>query len=83
MFKKALLKASKQLYEERAKEGLIAAIHPVPDNLIQKVLSSEALSIKKSDVIVDLGCGDGRWLIAAASLFEFTCTSKCQLTLTI
>ena len=67
MFKKAILKAAQSLMEERKKQNLVAAISPVPDELIQQVLSSPILDLTSRDVVVDIGSGDGRWLIAAAS----------------
>lgn len=40
---------------------------PTPQNVVDKMI--EASKIKKGDVLYDLGCGDGRIVIAAAKRF--------------
>lgn len=40
---------------------------PTPPNVVEKML--EVAKIKKGDVLYDLGCGDGRILVAAAKRF--------------
>jgi uncharacterized protein (TIGR03000 family) len=40
---------------------------PTPDNVVEKML--ELAKVTKQDVVFDLGCGDGRIVVAAASKF--------------
>jgi SAM-dependent methyltransferase len=40
---------------------------PTPDNVVVKML--EVAKVKKTDVVYDLGCGDGRLVIAAAKKY--------------
>jgi len=40
---------------------------PTPENVVDKLL--EAATIKKDDVLYDLGCGDGRIVVTAAKRF--------------
>jgi SAM-dependent methyltransferase len=40
---------------------------PTPDEIVQSML--KLANVQKSDVVYDLGCGDGRIVIAAAKLY--------------
>lgn len=71
----ALVQHARDTFEKRHEDtetaALVAPISPSPPALIQSVL--ESLSLSSGDVVVDLGCGDGRWLIAAALMAHCTC----------
>ncbi|CAM9902394.1 unnamed protein product [Ectocarpus sp. 6 AP-2014] len=61
----ALVKYAKETFVENTREtSLVAPISPSPESLIETVLDS--LRLEPQDIVVDLGCGDGRWLLAAA-----------------
>ena len=65
-------RAAKKKWKETA-EGtdLISPISPSPDSIVDLCLSK--VSINSSDIFYDLGCGDGRWLCRAATLFKCKC----------
>ncbi|CAM9805567.1 unnamed protein product [Ascophyllum nodosum] len=50
--------------EENEETKLVAPISPSPTEAVTTVL--DGLMLEAHDVVLDLGCGDGRWLIAAA-----------------
>jgi tRNA G46 methylase TrmB len=81
-WKKSLLEeASRRFAQNRelsASASLMAPISPSPKELIDETLkklilekrpNGESLIVEGSHFI-DLGCGDGRWLIAAAIFFS-------------
>jgi SAM-dependent methyltransferase len=45
----------------------LAPFVPTPQNVVERML--EAASVDKSDVVYDLGCGDGRMVITAAKIY--------------
>ncbi|CAM9736279.1 unnamed protein product, partial [Phaeothamnion confervicola] len=62
----ALIKRAADVFsKDTAETTLIAPISPTPPALIDRVL--DALQLTAEDVVVDLGCGDGRWLFQAAA----------------
>lgn len=75
---KALLQYSKQKFSEmqssyqkqetpETTESVLAApISPTPNNIIESFLPY--LNLGSDSLLVDLGCGDGRWLISAAKM---------------
>ncbi|CAM9683332.1 unnamed protein product, partial [Hapterophycus canaliculatus] len=61
----ALVKQAKATFVENTSgTSLVAPISPSPEELIQSVY--ENVGLEPRDVVLDLGCGDGRWLLAAA-----------------
>ena len=76
--KNALLRYSKQKFSEMqlkqqstSASTLIAPISPTPHDII--VLFIPSLNLCADSFLIDLGCGDGRWLITAATLTECKC----------
>jgi tRNA G46 methylase TrmB len=83
--KKAILRYSKQKFSEmqsshqqhetqqssRSSSLLAAPISPTPKDIIPLFLPQ--LNIGPNSLLVDLGCGDGRWLITAAKLCKCQC----------
>ena len=65
--KHAILQYSKQRFSEmkisNEQQNYVAPISPTPNTLIETVLPR--LNLDASSLLVDLGCGDGRWLLAA------------------
>ena len=66
IFRSALLNAARKRYANLQSNGLVAAISPCPMHLIDMCLS--AVALQSGDVLVDLGCGDGRWLYSACHI---------------
>lgn len=62
-----LLDATRRQWQETAQEQqLVAPFSPTPLGLVHSTL--EQLRLTTDDVVVDLGCGDGRWLVEAAAV---------------
>ena len=53
--------------------NLIAPISPAPHSSVDRVLGMIRPVPTAKDVLFDLGCGDGRWLLRAAARFGCTC----------
>ena len=51
----ALIEAARKKFEEREREGYVAAISPTPDEVIEQVLNKLHLKLSKFDIVVDLG----------------------------
>jgi SAM-dependent methyltransferase len=73
--RRALLKLSKDRFLEMQSSHqkefdahLAAPISPTPHVIIHRLLPH--LRLDSSSFLVDLGCGDGRWLIAASKLTQ-------------
>lgn len=74
--RKALLKLAKDKFLEmqsthqtqESNSCLAAPISPTPDLIIKTFLPH--LKLDSSKLMVDLGCGDGRWLLAASKLTQ-------------
>ncbi|CAM9606650.1 unnamed protein product, partial [Discosporangium mesarthrocarpum] len=61
-----LLRQARETFtNETQGTSLVAPISPTPLALVEMVL--ETLSLTSDDTLVDLGCGDGRWLETAAA----------------
>jgi SAM-dependent methyltransferase len=80
--KKALLQYSKQKFSEmqithqqshsqQSSSLLAAPISPTPNDIITVFL--QYLGLGPDSLLVDLGCGDGRWLMTASKLTRCTC----------
>lgn len=83
--KKAILRYSKQKFSEmqsshqqdetrqlsQSSSLLAAPISPTPNDIIPLFLPH--LNVGPNSLVVDLGCGDGRWLITAAKLCNCLC----------
>ena len=67
--KAALIALAKQRFAEQqsaSSHQLVAPISPSPPELIEKTLHElEFRGLLRDNRLVDLGCGDGRWLVAA------------------
>lgn len=50
---------------------LVAPVSPTPDELIDMVMPR--LNLTADSLVVDLGCGDGRWIIAASKNYNCKC----------
>ena len=70
--RRALLKLAKDRFHEmqstHQEELLAAPISPTPNAVIETFLPY--LRLNSSKLLVDLGCGDGRWLVAASKLTQ-------------
>ncbi len=73
--RRALLKLAKDRFHEMqsthqkdSESQLAAPISPTPHAIIENFLSH--LRLNSSKLLVDLGCGDGRWLVAATKLSQ-------------
>lgn len=55
---------------------LAASISPSPASVISTVLTH--LRLSKTSLLVDLGCGDGRWMISAALQYKCRCVG-CEI----
>jgi SAM-dependent methyltransferase len=73
--KRALLKLAKDRFHEMQsthqqdfETQLAAPISPTPHAIIESFLPR--LRLNSSKLLVDLGCGDGRWLVAATQLSQ-------------
>ena len=68
--RKALLQHGNKLHSQLAEKNLIAPISPSPPELIQESLDILSEYSAKSSITlnlaIDLGCGDGRWLLAVS-----------------
>ena len=53
--------------DKRKAEGLVAAISPTPEAFVDLILGD--LEIPPGTIMVDMGMGDGRWLLSAVSRF--------------
>mmetsp|Transcript_26575 Transcript_26575/g.44496 ORF Transcript_26575/g.44496 Transcript_26575/m.44496 type:complete len:241 (+) Transcript_26575:51-773(+) len=60
--------AKRRWREDVTGRGLFAPYSPTPKELIQKTL--QVLELDNRSVLLDIGCGDGRWLIEACSQFR-------------
>ena len=72
--RKALLRYSKQKFVEMQslnEQQLAAPISPTPNEIINIFLPH--LNLGPNALLVDLGCGDGRWLISASKLTGCRC----------
>ena len=55
----------------RQQENILAPISPSHIDLIETVLPK--LGLTSDSLLVDLGCGDGRWMVAAAEKYRCKC----------
>jgi len=55
--------------EKRKAKGLVAAISPTPEAFVDQILDELDINIPTGGIIVDMGMGDGRWLLSAVSRF--------------
>ena len=82
--KRALLRHAKQSFgamksshvqdymdQQQISSHLAAPISPTPNIIIETFLPR--LNIDRNSLLVDLGCGDGRWLLAANSFTNCRC----------
>lgn len=82
--KRALLRHAKQRFDamkssheqdsmdqQQISSHLAAPISPTPNIIIETFLPR--LNIDRNSLLVDLGCGDGRWLLAANSFTNCRC----------
>uniref|UniRef100_A0A7S1XND7 Methyltransferase domain-containing protein n=1 Tax=Phaeomonas parva TaxID=124430 RepID=A0A7S1XND7_9STRA len=67
----AIIQASKEAFAARENTIIVAPISPTPLPIVQAVL--DKVSVNADDVVLDLGCGDGRWLVAAAEAYGCRC----------
>lgn len=67
----AILNQAHSLNRKRVESGFVGTISPAPDDLVNAVM--DALALGPTDVFIDLGCGDGRWCIAAARSAPVLC----------
>jgi SAM-dependent methyltransferase len=63
----ALPRAFAQAVDPKNKLGLEVDFVPTPNEIVDAMLT--LANVKKTDVVYDLGCGDGRIVIAAAKKF--------------
>jgi tRNA1(Val) A37 N6-methylase TrmN6 len=72
LFARAILQAArvKMAAKNSFQKECVAAISPTPDALIDAVLSEELIFCRSIYSIIDMGCGDGRWLVRCAAKFS-------------
>jgi len=68
----AILQAAKRQFAAREDLSLVAPISPTPAEVIWSVFTKMD-TVPSDAVFIDLGCGDGRWLVAAAKRFGCKC----------
>jgi SAM-dependent methyltransferase len=70
--KSKILKVAQLLFEEKKKDGAMAVLSPTPTDLIQEVLADVYLENPNLMVgcLLDVGCGDGRWLVEFVRSYE-------------
>ncbi len=61
----------RESFAEPIASTLAAPISPTPDLIIATILPH--LKLGSSSLLIDLGCGDGRWLIAATKMTNCKC----------
>eukprot|EP00947_MAST-08B_sp_MAST-8B-sp1_P003836 g3836.t1 len=59
-----VVREAKRRWEERPNQASVAPISPFPDEGVAEALP--LLELGPDDVLCDIGCGDGRWVIEAA-----------------
>ena len=67
-----MFKESQEKTRQSTGVALLAPISPAPDEMIDRGLA-EMLQPSANDILYDLGCGDGRWLVAAAARYGCQC----------
>ena len=67
-----MFKESCENLKRNTRVELLAPISPAPDEMIDCGLG-EMLSPGPKDILYDLGCGDGRWLVTAALRYGCKC----------
>ncbi len=53
------------------KDGVVASLSPTPPAFISSII--DLLTLNQNSLVVELGCGDGRWLKAIHSRFHSLC----------
>jgi hypothetical protein len=71
IFRNLLISKSKEIYQEKKESSSFSAsfaapISPSPADLVRAVYDTK-VKLSEHDVVVDLGCGDGRWIITAVT----------------
>ena len=64
--REALIAYSKSEFAAREDSRLVAPVSPTPASLIDRCLEALSPPLSPEDVVFDLGCGDGRWLVQAS-----------------
>ncbi|KAL7534725.1 hypothetical protein ACHAWF_004934 [Thalassiosira exigua] len=75
-FAKQSFRELKSSHEQRSASAsvtsrLVAPISPTPNSIVEAFLPR--LELRRDSFLVDLGCGDGRWLLAAHGLARCRC----------
>jgi cyclopropane fatty-acyl-phospholipid synthase-like methyltransferase len=70
-FLRRLVSKTRTDYKAKTHHNDIAPFSPSPDDMVEKVLLK--LKPTAEDTMVDLGCGDARWLLQASKRFGCTC----------
>ena len=71
-FRAALLKEAKRRFDALKEEGTrVATLSPSPHNMIMHFI--DELDLSSLSVVIELGCGDGRWMHAIERKFKCTC----------
>lgn len=84
-FKTALMIAAKEMFESQKMTESVAVISPTPPDLINAILSDipNILMLTPAEMVgsmlMDLGCGDGRWLIAWVKSFPGCIGCGCDI----
>ena len=71
----AVISAAKALAQQRLQGGLVGAVSPTPHIFIDEILADEDIvravtTLPLPFKVLDLGSGDGRWLLAFARRFR-------------
>ena len=66
----AVLDAARQLQQQREASGFVGALSPTPQAFIDELLADADFVAVSPRAVLDLGCGDGRWLTAISARFS-------------
>ena len=70
-FRRLIMQEARRRYEAMLEGGVVASLSPTPLAFISSTI--DLLSLNQSSLVMELGCGDGRWLKAIHSRFHSLC----------
>ena len=77
VYKLALLAEAKRRFRLMKEEGLLGTLSPTPIDFINKIVvgngTTNNVALTSRSIVLELGCGDGRWLNAIRENFKCLC----------